>query len=64
MNGFEPEYVAKTLVDHCLGMGSTDNISIIIISFLNKAKIQKFSNSDLKGMTILTSNKNLLIFLF
>jgi hypothetical protein len=50
INGIEPNEIAKQLVQHCLGMGSTDNISIIIISFLTPEKIQKISNSDIKGM--------------
>lgn len=48
INGFEPNEIAKQLVNHCLGMGSTDNISLIVISFLTPEKIQKISNSDIK----------------
>lgn len=52
INGFEPNEIAKQLVNHCLGMGSTDNISLIVISFLTPEKIQKISNSDIKGASL------------
>lgn len=53
INGEEPTDIAKSLVDHCIGMGSSDNISIIIISFLTPSKIEKISNSDIKGLSFL-----------
>jgi len=49
ISGAEPTEIAKSLVDHCLGMGSTDNISIIIVSFLTAKKIELIKNSDIKG---------------